>query len=92
MFHNSCIIPQFNTTTLTAAYLMHNRCQPCCLPLQLCPKGDWRSLMEPTRQAARQLAHQGLIDITQKGQVGVYTWESPGLHAGLTQSKLIFST
>jgi hypothetical protein len=41
----------------------------CCV--QLCPKGDWRALMEPTRQAARQLAHQGLIEITQKGQVGV---------------------
>lgn len=37
--------------------------------LQLCPKGDWRSLMEPTRQAARQLAQQGVIHITQKGQV-----------------------
>lgn len=33
------------------------------------PKGDWRSLMEPTRQAAKQLAQQGVIQITQKGQV-----------------------
>lgn len=38
--------------------------------MQLCPKGDWRALMEPTRQSARHLAHEGLIDITQKGQVG----------------------
>jgi hypothetical protein len=28
--------------------------------------------MEPTRQAARQLAQQGLVDITQKGQVRLH--------------------
>ncbi|MDJ0973817.1 MAG: DUF2256 and DUF3253 domain-containing protein [Planctomycetota bacterium] len=32
------------------------------------PDADaWRPLMEPARRAARRLAHQGLIEITQKG-------------------------
>ena len=30
---------------------------------------DWKSLMEPTRQAARRLAHLGLVEITQGGKV-----------------------
>ena len=29
---------------------------------------DWRSLMEPTREAARILALQGIIAVTQKGR------------------------
>jgi hypothetical protein len=31
--------------------------------------GEWRGLMEAARQAARKLAGQGSIVITQKGQV-----------------------
>ncbi len=30
---------------------------------------DWRALMEPARRAARRLAHQGAIEITQRGRV-----------------------
>lgn len=30
---------------------------------------DWRSLMEPTRMAARRLVHKNQIQITQRGQV-----------------------
>ncbi len=30
---------------------------------------DWRTLMEPTRQAARRLVAAGKIEITQKGRV-----------------------
>lgn len=30
---------------------------------------DWRALMEPTRSVARQLAADGQIDITQRGQI-----------------------
>lgn len=30
---------------------------------------DWRPLMEPVREAARQLVKSGHIDITQKGHV-----------------------
>ncbi len=29
----------------------------------------WRALMEPARRAARRLAHQGAIEITQRGRV-----------------------
>ncbi len=29
----------------------------------------WRALMEPARRAARRLAHQGTIEITQRGRV-----------------------
>lgn len=29
---------------------------------------DWRELMEPTRRAARRLAHRGLVDILQGGR------------------------
>lgn len=46
----------------------------CVLLQQVCAAGQagdaWRSLMEPTRQAAKALAKAGVIDITQKGQVG----------------------
>ena len=31
--------------------------------------GDWRSLMEPTRRAARRLVAKGEVEITQRGQV-----------------------
>ena len=40
-----------------------------------CPKGelspgvDWRSLMEPTRVAARSLVNSGKVDVMQKGNV-----------------------
>jgi hypothetical protein len=30
---------------------------------------DWRPLMEPARQAARRLVHQGKVEITQKNRV-----------------------
>ena len=30
---------------------------------------DWRALMEPARRAARRLAHQGAVEITQRGRV-----------------------
>ena len=30
---------------------------------------EWRSLMQPTRQAARRLVAQGELEITQRGQV-----------------------
>lgn len=30
--------------------------------------GEWRSLMEPTRRAARRLVDQGRVDITQGGR------------------------
>lgn len=30
---------------------------------------DWQPLMEKTRQAARRLAHRGLLEITQRGKV-----------------------
>ena len=30
---------------------------------------DWRGLMEPARQAARRLAHEGHVEITQSGHV-----------------------
>jgi hypothetical protein len=36
--------------------------------LQLHP-GEWRPLMEPTRDAARHLAARGVLEITQKGKV-----------------------
>jgi len=29
----------------------------------------WRTIMEPARRAARRLAHQGAIEITQRGRV-----------------------
>ncbi len=29
----------------------------------------WRTLMEPARRAARRLAHQGAIEITQRGRI-----------------------
>jgi hypothetical protein len=32
------------------------------------PDGDWRSLMEPVRQAARRLQRAGRIQATQRGQ------------------------
>jgi hypothetical protein len=31
--------------------------------------GDWRPLMDPARDAARRLADQGRIDVTQRGEV-----------------------
>ena len=30
---------------------------------------DWRDLMDPTRQAAARLVAQGLVDVTQGGEV-----------------------
>lgn len=32
-------------------------------------KSDWRSLMDPVRDAGRRLVARGLIDVTQSGQV-----------------------
>jgi hypothetical protein len=37
--------------------------------------------MEPTRQAAKQLAQQGVIQITQKGQVGLLNTSHARMHA-----------
>ncbi len=31
--------------------------------------GDWRALMEPTRRAARRLAHAGVVEIIQRGKI-----------------------
>jgi hypothetical protein len=31
--------------------------------------GDWRALMDPTREIARRLAREGVLQITQRGQV-----------------------
>jgi len=31
--------------------------------------GDWRTLMEPARRAARRLVHRGEVDILQRGRV-----------------------
>jgi hypothetical protein len=31
-------------------------------------EGSWRSLMEPVREAARGLADEGVVEITQKGR------------------------
>ncbi|KAI8466002.1 MAG: hypothetical protein J3K34DRAFT_435218 [Monoraphidium minutum] len=44
-------------------------CCPSEAPRRLRPKGDWRALMGPARDAARRLARAGEIEITQRGQV-----------------------
>lgn len=43
---------------------------PSEIARSLAPEAEaWRALMEPVREAARRLVAQGLLDITQKGQV-----------------------
>jgi len=76
-WHSMCCGASLLCSPHPSATTSTSTCSPCPSPLppmlvlvQLCPKGDWRSLMEPTRQAARQLARQGVIEITQKGKVG----------------------
>lgn len=35
---------------------------------RLCDGDEWRDLMEPVRQAARELAARGVIEVTQQGR------------------------
>lgn len=50
-------------------------CWPSEIPRRLSKQGDipslidWRSLMQPTRDAARSLVHEGRVDVMQHGKV-----------------------
>lgn len=45
---------------------------------------DWRPLLEPVRQAARQLAADGVIEVTQRGRV-----VDPGAATGPVRFRLV---